>query len=105
MFETQGGHAESSPRPSEEGVSFYHVLQPLVHSVVLAGCVVLVDGRLGCGCFLSFVFLGGARRLGLSPCNTLTSAGNRDCLEVYGVLHCVEPALSRGAQYNAVVTS
>ena len=29
MFETQGGHAESSPRPSEEGVSFYHVLRPL----------------------------------------------------------------------------
>ena len=42
-----------------------------------------VDGRLGsllvfpvfcnyCWCFLSFVFLGGARRLGLSPCNTCT---------------------------------
>ena len=29
MFETQGGHAESNPRPSEEGVSFYHVLRPL----------------------------------------------------------------------------
>ena len=27
MFETQGGHAESNPRPSEEGVSFYHVLR------------------------------------------------------------------------------
>ena len=24
-----------------------------------------------CGCFLSFVFLGGARRLELSPCHTL----------------------------------
>ena len=24
-----GGHAESDPRPSEEGVSFYHVLRPL----------------------------------------------------------------------------
>ena len=24
-----GGHAESIPRPSEEGVSFYHVLRPL----------------------------------------------------------------------------
>ena len=24
-----GGHAESNPRPSEEGVSFYHVLRPL----------------------------------------------------------------------------
>ena len=31
MFETQGGHAESNPRPSEEGVSFYHVLRPLDH--------------------------------------------------------------------------
>ena len=29
MFETQGGHAESNPRPSEEGVSFHHVLRPL----------------------------------------------------------------------------
>ena len=26
-----------------------------------------------CRCFLSFVFLGGARRLELSPCNTSTS--------------------------------
>ena len=26
-----GGHAESNPRPSKEGVSFYHVLRPLVH--------------------------------------------------------------------------
>ena len=26
MFET---HAESNPRPSEQGVSFYHVLRPL----------------------------------------------------------------------------
>ena len=25
VFETQGEHAESNPRPSEEGVSFYHV--------------------------------------------------------------------------------
>ena len=24
-----GAHAESNPRPSEEGVSFYHVLRPL----------------------------------------------------------------------------
>ena len=24
-----GGHAETNPRPSEEGVSFYHVLRPL----------------------------------------------------------------------------
>ena len=24
-----GGHAESNPRPSEEGVSVYHVLRPL----------------------------------------------------------------------------
>ena len=31
MFETQGGHAESNPRPAEEGVSFYHVLRPLDH--------------------------------------------------------------------------
>ena len=33
MFETQGGHAESNPRPSEEEVSFYHVLRPLDHRV------------------------------------------------------------------------
>ena len=35
MFETQGGHAESNPRPSEEGVSFYHVLRPLDHVVLV----------------------------------------------------------------------
>ena len=31
----------------------------------------LTVGWLDCRCVLSFVFLGGARRLGLSPCNTL----------------------------------
>ena len=58
MFETQGGHAESNPRPSEEGVSFYHVLRPLDH--VVAGLVLLVV----------FVVLGTAGPLLLSPCNT-----------------------------------
>ena len=29
-----GGHAESNPKPSEEGVSFYHVLRPLDQSAV-----------------------------------------------------------------------
>ena len=28
-----GGHAELNPRPSKEGVSFYHVLRPLDHCV------------------------------------------------------------------------
>ena len=27
----KGGYAESNPRPSTEGVSFYHVLRPLDH--------------------------------------------------------------------------
>ena len=46
-------------------------------SIVLgAWSVSCVDGRSGlmvwvdCRCFLSIVFLGGARRLELSPCNT-----------------------------------
>ena len=33
-----GGHAESNPRPSEEGVSFYHVLRPLDPKVVPKVC-------------------------------------------------------------------
>ena len=33
-FRNPGGHAESNPRPSEEGVSFYHVLRPLDQFVV-----------------------------------------------------------------------
>ena len=35
-------------------------------------CRLMVDW-VDCRCFLSFVFLGGARRLGLSPCNTETA--------------------------------
>ena len=37
MFETQGGHAESNPRPSEEGVGFYHVFRPLDRNVQMPG--------------------------------------------------------------------
>ena len=36
-----GGHAESNPRPSEEGVSFYHVLRPLDHVCMCAVCFFL----------------------------------------------------------------
>ena len=35
------GHAESNPRPSEEGVSFYHVLRPLDMDTV----TVMVDAN------------------------------------------------------------
>ena len=44
-----------------------------VLSIVLGAWSVRCVGRVGwvdCRCFLSFVFLGGARRLELSPCNT-----------------------------------
>ena len=34
-----GGHAESNPRPSEEGVSFYHVLRPLDQNVCMCVCM------------------------------------------------------------------
>ena len=34
----RGGHAESYPRPSEEGVSFYNVLRPLDQGVMWPGC-------------------------------------------------------------------
>ena len=34
-------------------------------------CRLTVDCVTACRCFLSFVFLGGARRLELSPCNTI----------------------------------
>ena len=39
-----GGHAESNPRPSEEGVSFYHVLRPLDHIVKVAGSITCLPG-------------------------------------------------------------
>ena len=38
-----GGHAESNLRPSEEGVSFYHVLRPL-DRVLANGPWVLANG-------------------------------------------------------------
>ena len=50
--------------------------------------VVWVD----CRCFLSFVFLGGARRLELSPCNTVCAAINDDVslMPCHGVRGCLE---------------
>ena len=57
-----------------------HRLQPLLRmrlravlSIVLGAWSVRCVGRVArvdCRCFLSFVFLSGARRLELSPCNT-----------------------------------
>ena len=39
-----GGEPESNPRPSEEGVSFYPVLRPLVHGVQCMVCGVCAAG-------------------------------------------------------------
>ena len=39
----------------------------------------MTAGWVDCRCFLSFVFVGGAMRLGLSPCNTQRRK-NRACL-------------------------
>ena len=39
-----GTHAESNQRPSEEGVSFYHVLRPLDQKSVGGGGVLLERG-------------------------------------------------------------
>ena len=54
------GHAESHPRPSEEGVSFYHNLRPLDQHVSESPCrylpvlsAVLLDLELWCGRFFS----------------------------------------------------
>ena len=61
MFETQGRtRAESNPRPSEEGVSFYHVLRPLDQVLVcFAGLLCLV---LHCFLRLSHALYCGSRR-------------------------------------------
>ena len=41
-----GGHAESNPGPSEEGLSFYHVLRPLdiEHLLFECQCIPGLDG-------------------------------------------------------------
>ena len=49
-----GGHAEPNPRPSEEGVSWYHVLRPLdlnvpLHTTTRIQRLGGVDAYSGCG--------------------------------------------------------
>ena len=60
---------------SVHNLSMQTSAQSLDHMFILV-CEVcrLTVGRVDCRCFLSFVFLGGARRLDLSPCNTCASA-------------------------------
>ena len=41
-----GGHAESNLRPSEEGVSFYHVLRPLDLCAARSGCKLIAQHAL-----------------------------------------------------------
>ena len=67
-----GGHAESNSRPSEEGVSVLGAW-----SMRCLGWADWID----CRCFLSCVFLGDARRLELSPCNTHRTVASKQANE------------------------
>ena len=46
MFDSQGGPAESSPRPSKEGASLYFVLQLLDHVLCYTMCDWCVTQRM-----------------------------------------------------------
>ena len=57
-----GGHAESNPRPSDEGVSFYHVFRPLDHGCAHASVSFLhsrVCERVACMCVRTYACMYG----------------------------------------------